>query len=229
MSIDYLATIPLDDPLSYPGLIPPFSYVLTSPGSVEPFAVTDIAGLGGRHPVVAVGSNAAPGQLARKFFCAGLSGSVPVVRGVVSGLRVLPSAHLNRNGYVPSAPHFDVSATAQVFVTYLTAEQLARLDETEPNYVRLPSPPVHLENGLGFVNSCHIYRSRQGVITDSRVLASGLLPPQPELLTRLLAVLPELRETGISSAAELVEAVRSERVAASWVTGLIQSQLTTAR
>lgn len=227
MSIDYFATNPLDDPLSYPGLIPPLSFVLTSARSLEPFSAYDVAGLAGRHPVVAVGSNAAPAQLARKFFGAGVSGFVPVVRAVVSGLRVVPSAHLNRHGYVPSAPHFNSAASASVFVTYLTSEQLVRLDATEPNYVRIPSPPVLLDEGLGPAGRCDIYRSRQGVLTDTRVLTSGQLPSQPELLARLLTLLPQLREAGISSVAELVDGVRSERVSASWVTGLIQSQLAT--
>lgn len=65
------------------------------------------------------------------------------------------------------------------------------------------------------------------MITDGRVLESGLLPPQPELLARLLKLLPELREARISSAAGLADAIRSGRVEASWVTGLIQDRLAT--
>ena len=227
MSIDYFATSPLDDPLSYPGLIPPFSYVLTSAHALRPLTSPELAGLSARHPVVAVGSNAAPAQLARKFFGAGLHAPVYVVQAVAAGLRVLPSAHINRRGYVPWAPHFDPAASASVFVTYLSDEQLARLDETEPNYLRFPSPPVHLDGSPELVEGCDIYRSRQGVITDDRVLTNGLLPAQPDLLDRLLTLLPELRDAGISSVAELVAALRTERVEASWVTGLIQDQLAT--
>ena len=221
MDVDFFASSPIDDPLSYPGLIPPFSYVLTGPRSLEPASAG--ASLAGRHPVIALGSNAAPAQLARKFFP--LGSAVPVLRASAAGLRVLPSAHLGIHGYIASAPSIGQGA-APVFVTFLDPEQLIRLDETEPNYVRSAWPGVRLASGE-WLDSCDIYFSKHGVITDPRVLTCGALPSQPELLGRVLELLPELRARDVASVAELVSGVRERRLDPVWVTGLIKSRLAT--
>ena len=68
VDVDFFASCPIDDPLSYPGVIPPYSYVLSGPHSLTPVTSLSALSLAGRHPVIAVGSNAAPAQLARKFF-----------------------------------------------------------------------------------------------------------------------------------------------------------------
>jgi hypothetical protein len=65
-------------------------------------------------------------------------------------------------------------------------EQLARLDETEPNYRRLrlscADYPLRLEGG-GVLPAFDVYESRWGVLSDP---AGPIpLPTQPELFERL--------------------------------------------
>lgn len=223
MDVDYFASSAIDDPLSYPGLIPPCSYVLTGPHSLARVTSVSALSLAGRRPVIAAGSNAAPAQLARKLF-ASMGSGVPVLRAFATGLRVLPSAHMGIHGYLASAPSI-VPGEAPVFVTFLDSEQLVRLDETEPNYVRSSWPGVRLADTDEWLDDCDIYFSRHGVITDERVLSAGRLPSQPELLARLLGLLPELGAQGVSTVAELVSGVRERRLDPAWVTGLIKSRL----
>ena len=142
VDVDFFASSPIDDPLSYPGLIPPFSYVLTGPRSLVRVTSVSALPMAGRRPVIAVGSNAAPAQLARKLF-ASLGSGVPVLRAFAAGLRVLPSAHMGIHGYLASAPLIG-PGEAPVFITFLDSEQLVRLDETEPNYIRSGRTGVRL-------------------------------------------------------------------------------------
>ncbi len=227
MDADFFASSPIDEPLSYPGRIPSFSYVLTGPGSLVRVTSASSLELTGRRPVIAVGSNAAPGQLARKFFSLfPLDSQVPVLRGFAAGLRVLPSAHMGLHGYIASAPSPGPEGRP-VFVTFLDPEQLLRLDETEPNYVRSSWPGVRLADTGQWLEGSDIYWSKHGVITDERVLNCGSLPSQPELLARVLGLLPELGARGVSSVAELVSGVRERRLDPGWVTELIKSRLVT--
>ena len=228
MGAEWFESAPLDDPLRYPGVVPPFSYLLHGRGRLE--RLTSLPSLDGLHPVVAVGSNASPAQLVRKF-APGVSTRVPVLRATVGKLRVLPSAHLNSHGYLPWAPsdaREDVAA--QVYVTFLGDAQLGRLDETEPNYVRVALDParhpVRLSCAEGPLPQADVYVSRHGVIADPRIVGDDIdapLPPQRVLLDRLVSALP--LGAGLRTADDLVAAVRSGRMTAATVTGLIKSHL----
>lgn len=140
-----------------------------------------------RYAVLAIGSNAAPAQLARKFARRGISSVIPVMRANVRGLKVVPSAHLNPKGYIPAAPAAaDEAGMRRMFVTFLDDEQLCLLDETEPNYTRVAlnaeRHPVQLLNKEQ-LGSCYVYRSLHGVIADPRVPSSfGSLSDQRTLL-----------------------------------------------
>ena len=57
-----------------------------------------------RKPVVAVGSNASPGQLAYKYANWPTKRVIPVTRVTVTGLAVAHSAHISKPGYVPYIP-----------------------------------------------------------------------------------------------------------------------------
>lgn len=261
MPADFFAASPADDPLSYPGAIPDFSYVLTGhrhlvrlqPRKDRPLrqGLVDVKELTGnpartslhellltnsaapvdeRVPVLAIGSNAAPAQLARKLNAANESPVVPVVEATTTGLRVLPSAHINRAGYLPWAPyHSSRAAALPVFVTLLDARQLACVDQAEPNYARVPLVPTsHLVRLAGSgepLDGCHVYASNHGVITDGRVLSSNRAPAQQLLLGRLLAYLPELADLGIVTVASFVAAIRQHRLDAEYVTALIKHHL----
>lgn len=168
-----------------------------------------------RFAVLAIGSNAAPTQLAHKFSRRGVSAVIPIMQAQVSGLKVVPSAHLNRNGYVPAAPAAAPAATSRnVFVTFLDDEQLTLLDTTEPNYDRvtldMTCHAVRMAN-REHLPCCFVYQSRHGVLADPRVTGGyGAMPDQQVLLTNLLRELPELRRRRFKTVAALLAGLREQ-------------------
>ena len=122
--------------------------------------------LDGRTLVLAVGSNASPAVLAAKLRRAGATGPVPMMRAEVDGLAIGHSAHVSRGGYVPAAPYVAETVTP-MWALWLTGEQLAAIDRTEPNYVRVRRPaarhPIRLEDGRE-VAAYDVYASRWGVL-----------------------------------------------------------------
>ncbi len=145
------------------------------------------APLADRTPVLAVGSNAAPAVLRHKLGSRGVSTVVPVLTGVVRALDVTHSAHVARGGYVPAAPVHRARSRGRVVLQLLDDDQLAAVDETEPNYERVEVSaaryPVVLGGGVR-PRRVHLYASRRGVLAlPGR--AAGALLSQPEVL-RLL-------------------------------------------
>jgi hypothetical protein len=59
-------------------------------------------GIADRFPVLAVGSNASPAQLERKFSLRGIRPVVPLVKVQVHGIIPGVSAHVSKPGYVPA-------------------------------------------------------------------------------------------------------------------------------
>jgi hypothetical protein len=126
------------DPLLYPFDVPAHSF-LWSAGQVLPLVPT--VGVnhisGGRHPVLAIGSNASPGQLSRKFSGTLFTdptepdGSIPVTRAVVDGVDVVYGAHLAWYGSLPATLLDTPDASAHVFITWLTPLQRERMHESE--------------------------------------------------------------------------------------------------
>ncbi|MGH3343400.1 MAG: hypothetical protein ACRDPK_11065 [Carbonactinosporaceae bacterium] len=170
------------------------------------------ASLGNRRPVVAVGSNAAPGQLRQKFADRQVSDVVPLTRATVRGLTVGHSAHVSAAGYVPyiplAAPEHVVS---EFYVLWLDDLQLERLNETEPNYelvtVTGDRYPLTLDSGER-VTPYGMYRGRWGALR----LGSGSAPvgatTQEELFSLLLEV-PLLRELGVPPSGDVQAVTRA--------------------
>ncbi|WP_053206982.1 hypothetical protein [Jiangella muralis] len=126
--------------------------------------------LDGRRPLLAVGSNASPSQLRHKFAASGRDFAVPVFSTRVDGLAVGHSAHVSRAGYIPYAPYAAAGQTLRTaMLLWLDDAQLARMDETEPNYDRVPLASADyrltLESGPE-VAEYFVYRSVHGVIVD---------------------------------------------------------------
>jgi hypothetical protein len=172
------------------------------------------APLADRTPVLAVGSNAAPAVLRHKLGSRGVSTVVPVLTGVVRALDVTHSAHVARGGYVPAAPVHRSRSRRRAVLQLLDDDQLAAVDETEPNYDRVEVSaaryPVVLSGGLR-PGRVHVYTSRRGVLdlpdrpttallTQTEVLAAldGAGVPHtggdPHEAAGLLARSPEVRE-----------------------------------
>lgn len=100
----------------------------TETGTVDPLRHLDGAG---RLPVLAVGSNAAPEQLARKFAPGDGVGTIPVTIARLVGHDVVFAAHLTGYGACPATFVGCEQVVAHVHVTWLTRAQLERMDVTE--------------------------------------------------------------------------------------------------
>ncbi|WP_051285279.1 hypothetical protein [Nisaea denitrificans] len=111
----------------YPYPAPSHDYLFAD-GRVEALPVDP--DLGNRQPVIAVGSNRAPEQLARKFGDMGES-TIPVTWAWMHGYDVVYCAHLAGYGSVPATLHGSPGTEVRVAVTWLTEVQLERMHETE--------------------------------------------------------------------------------------------------
>jgi hypothetical protein len=120
-------------PLAYPFDVPSHSYLWVA-GRTELVLNPDTTT---RKAILAIGSNASPAQLTRKFgddrFVNGSSpdGCIPVIAAEVDGVDVVYGAHLAEYGALPATLVDTPGSCAHVFVTWLTAAQLERMNETE--------------------------------------------------------------------------------------------------
>lgn len=226
-------TDPVAAPLTYPGAPPSDpAVVVTASGLVglrpsesqpgdwaaadgktldEVLAAARAAPMACRSPVLAVGSNASPAQLRRKFRTLP-DAAVPVIQAEVSGLRVGVSAHVSRAGYVPATPVPDQAAASQLFITWLDEAELSMMDATEPNYTRERLTDSYVVRMAGQrVRGCWIYVSARGYLVD----AAGRpreLRSQPELIADLLAQFPELASIAGRTPQEWVQRAASAAV-----------------
>jgi hypothetical protein len=179
----------------------------------EALAAVGATGMGGRVPVLAVGSNAAPGQLLHKFAAPPrVPAVVPVMAALASGLALGHSAHVSPPGYVPWAPlAAPEGAEPLAFaLLWLDAAQLGRLDATEPNYELVRVDGGRLVVGGQAVAACGLFRGRHGVLagpgggpaaaTDQATVLGWLagwfaeLAGDPDQVAARLAADPGLRE-----------------------------------
>jgi hypothetical protein len=234
---------PITAPLTYPGAAPASPAVLVtetgvlvvSPSPtgavgewrVEPApdqatgtALDEVLGqrgaalTGDRVPVLAVGSNAAPAQIRRKLSTAGLTPAVPVTAVTVDGLSVGVSAHVSKAGYLPATPVPDpLSRSQPMWVTWLAPDELRAMDQTEPNYDRVPVPgscSIRL-TPVQALPDCWLYVSRHGYLTE-RSGQPRRLTNQRDLITSLLAELPALTDLAGTSPEEWISRARDQAV-----------------
>ncbi|MEU6760919.1 hypothetical protein ABZ916_00215 [Streptomyces sp. NPDC046853] len=215
-----LDVVPALRPLAYPGCPAPWPALLTGDEllplgvrglplgrwSVAGRALDDVLGergqapVGRRHPVIAVGSNASPAQVAYKLLRRGISAAVPMVPVTVRGIAVGCSAHVARAGYVAAAPYrADPAAESSLVVSWLDEEQFRAVDETEfPNYRRAlitgDDSGLVLPSGEK-LDGAYLYVSSFGILTEPG--AGTPRPgggPQATLLASLLKASPRLRD-----------------------------------
>ncbi|MBV7696330.1 hypothetical protein [Streptomyces sp. TRM70350] len=210
-----LAEAPREQPLSYPGAWPRESGLLDGDRllPLERLVHED------RTPVLAVGSNACPGQLRHKLRESGIRSPVPMVKARVTGIDVGVSAHVSRMGYVSASPVHSPLALRELFVIWLDAEQLAVVDASEGvplprgNFDRawLPAPDVRIEVADGTtLPGAYVYVNRHGVLRDGTE-APRSHPGQRALLTELLVGLPRLRELFGSTPEQFCARARADR------------------
>ena len=142
--------------LAYPFAAPRGSYVL---GGGEPrFEEDQVA-------VLAYGANASPEVLAAKLGPLADAAPVTVLVAELHDFDVVYSAHVSPYGAIPGALQHSPGAVASVHAVHLTAEQLARVHRSEPNYdfTRLHEVVLRVDGGRR-VSSVHAYVSRHGCL-----------------------------------------------------------------
>ncbi|MFI9248817.1 hypothetical protein [Streptomyces sp. NPDC053069] len=194
-----LAGAPRDHPMTCPGAWPADSGLLHGDRMLplERLVYDD------RVPVLAVGSNACPGQLRHKMAEFGIGSPLPMVRTRVTGLDVGVSAHVSRLGYVSASPVKSPRALHELFVIWLDRRQLEVIDASEGvplcdgNFRRawLPAPDVRIELPDGSVlPGAYAYVNRHGVLHNGSDTPRRHPGDQRALITELLAGSAPLRE-----------------------------------
>jgi hypothetical protein len=120
-----------------------------------------------RTPVIACGSNGAPGRLVRKF--AGSGARIPVTPAWLHDWAVVYSAHFTSYGALPATLHRCPGARTRLCVTWLTAAQLELMHRSEGageryDYAlleRLERLEPEVE-GHGAIDRAGAYLSRRG-------------------------------------------------------------------
>jgi hypothetical protein len=180
--------------------------------------------------VVAVGSNASPDVMRRKFEKHGVSDVLPFINGKLHDIGIAHSAHVSAAGYVAAAPYFALGAATPVFASLLDRRQLRCLDDTEPNYVRrlVSSAQCRLELEGGEEPECfYVYDSMRGVIAKPGMepfpLASqeGILTSLRTQWPEFLALFGEIQDPAVALKALgadefLRAAVRDALVSTDW-------------
>lgn len=153
---------------TYPYRIPKSSFVFRE-GEEYPLARgAALPSFNGRTPVLAVGSNQSPEQLARKFHEPGW-GEIPVIRTELKDFDSVFSPHIASYGAIAATLQHAPGVNVKLFVTWLTAPQLERMHETEVSsanygYGRLDGIDAACETGPE-LRSVHIYNSKRGTLT----------------------------------------------------------------
>lgn len=140
-----------------------------------------------RFPVLAVGSNGSPEQLARKY--EGTHEVIPTVRVTVVDHAVCYAAHITGYGSFPATLHCEPGSTASLFVNFLTAAQRDQMHKTETlgrhyAYSTLEGVDIRLEDGTR-LDHVSAYVAIQGVIArDDTALALAEIPQEVPSLVR---------------------------------------------
>ncbi|WSL13704.1 hypothetical protein OG194_41540 [Streptomyces sp. NBC_01288] len=220
-----LARAPREDPLTYPGAWPAESGLLVGDRLLP--LDDDHTTYENRTPVLAIGSNACPGQLRHKMAEFGITSPVPMVKVRVTGIDVGVSAHVSRVGYVSASPVNSPGVVRELFVTWFDARQLAVVDASEGAYDRtwLPGSSsgsnsdsdsdsdsgFRFELGSGeLLRGVYVYVNRHGVLHDGTGVPRRH-PGERALLTELLGGSAELRTLFGRTPEEFCERARTDR------------------
>ncbi|MDT0610528.1 hypothetical protein [Streptomyces lancefieldiae] len=214
-----LAGVPREEPLLYPGAWPRESGLLDGDRLLPLDGPVHEDGAD-RVPVLAIGSNASPGQLRHKMAEFGIGSPIPMVKSRVTGVDVGVSAHVSRMGYVSASPVRAPGVVRELFVLWLDAEQLAVIDASEGvpmaagNFDRawLPATDVRVETADGTVlRGTYAYVNRHGVLHDGNGAPRRHPGEQRPLLTELLQGSARLRELFGVTPEEFCARARADR------------------
>ncbi len=149
----------------YPYERPQGSFLYVPGGELE---VWDQGGQGldDRRPVLAIGSNAAPFQLGRKF--SDQDESIPVVSAKLRDHDVVYGARLSLYGAVPASLCRSPGTAVQVHVMFLTRAQLEIVDRSEgvgeepPRYRSARIHPKFVDCGFQLDQASQVYVAARG-------------------------------------------------------------------
>jgi len=213
-----LARAPREDPLSYPGVWPAESGLLVGDRLLP---LDDHVTYEDRTPVLAIGSNASPGQLRHKMAEFGIDSPVPMLKVRVTGIDVGVSAHVSRVGYVSASPVKAPGVVRELFVTWFDARQLAVVDASEGAYDRVWLPgsgsgsrsrsEFRFDTDAGeLLPGVYVYVNRHGVLRDGTGVPRRH-PGERALLTELLGGSRALRALFGRTPEEFYERARGDR------------------
>ena len=158
---------PIQHAKAYPFDIPQGSYVLDAQGWRP---LSNAPELRARHAVIASGSNASPDRLQAKYADHPnlLDAGIPVMRAQLHDFDSVYSAHIASYGAIPATLAYAPGSEADVFVTWLTDAQLARMHQTEAvgvnyDFVKLSGIRLLCDNGAG-MTTAHAYISKRGCL-----------------------------------------------------------------
>lgn len=170
--------------LDYPYATPDRSYLYREGEAVE--LPPEGPDLRNRTPLLSYGANASPEALGRKL--TRLPGvELPVLRSELEGFDVVYSAHVSPYGAVPATLAESPTAVAPVFLLHPTAEQLALLSASEPNY-----DLAAVEGTAAFLSKHGCLEIDGSAVALAAVRSAGRTLPeldQPEVLDRVRASL----------------------------------------
>lgn len=169
-------------PLDYPGSPAATPGLITPAGDWLEVAADDLPDRlrRGRTCLLAVGSNAAPRVLAAKLSAAAVPLEMGLLPVTVGGIAVAHSAHVSPAGYVAATAVAAPYARTQVVACWFTADQLAAVDATEPNYVRRALAATV----TGAPTGAQLYVSRWGVLAPG---GTALAPTTQAAVHRVFA------------------------------------------
>ena len=116
--------------LDYPYNIPCTSYVYSSGAYRKLDGDVQLDRLNKRYPVLALGSNMSPNQLARKFSDAAI-GAIPVTRVRLLDFDSVYSSQIAAYGAIPATLYHSPGTEVVLFITWLNERQLERMHQTE--------------------------------------------------------------------------------------------------
>ena len=176
-----------------------FVFNSASPDQLQLIEHTDaFPDVSGRTPVLAVGSNQSPRQLARKFKGAGW-GLVPTSRVHLENFDTVYSAHVTGYGSIAATLHPSPGTRVALYVNWLTGAQLEAMHKTELSsenyaYEKLDNVNLRVEAGPK-LTAVNLYTGQRGayapegdVIPLAEVPAEGrrhAALSQLEILTRV--------------------------------------------
>jgi hypothetical protein len=146
----------------YPYCRPGASYIWRDGEELPEARPLHPAHTNGRTPVLAVGSNRSPRQLARKYGGNGRH-SIPVQRALLRDFDVVYAAHISAYGAVPAMLQAVPGVAVSLFVTWLDDRQLEIMHATEGGYhfAAIEGVDLSLEGG-GALDTVYLYVGKIG-------------------------------------------------------------------